>query len=191
MNLTINTHGLQLTHKLQTYVEKKTARLDRYMPNVADVNVDLSEQNAKNANERQVAQITVRDRRGTILRAEERGGDMFASVDVVMDKIYRQISRYKGKRQKRRRKGGGADEFAMAEPLPVEAAVVDQEPIVLRRKQFSLQPMALDEAVDQMELLGHDFFVFFSTEDDNVNVLYKRRDGNYGLLQPDVFEDEA
>ena len=191
MNLTINTHGLKLTQKLQTYVEKKTVRLDRYMPNVMTVNIDLSEQNAKNTNERQVAQITVRDKRGTILRAEERGGDIFASVDVVIDKMYRQISRYKGKRQQRRRKHGGIDEFALAEPLPVEAESVDQEPIILRRKQFSLQPMPLDEAVDQMELLGHDFFVFFSTEDSNVNVLYKRRDGNYGLLQPDVPEEDA
>ena len=190
MNLTINTHGLQLTQKLQTYVEKKTARLDRYMPNVMTVGIDLSEHNAKNVNERQVAQITVRDKRGTILRAEERGGDIFASVDVVMDKIYRQISRYKGKRQQRR-KSGGVDEFALAEPLPVEADIVEQEPIVLRRKQFSLQPMPLDEAMDQMELLGHDFFVFFSTEDSNVNVLYKRRDGNYGVLQPDVPDEIA
>ncbi len=188
MNLQINAHNLKLTPKLQTYVEKKTARLDRYMP-IAAVNIDLSEQNARKTTERQVAQITVRDKRGTILRAEERGGDIFASVDLVMDKIYRQISRYKGKQQKRR-KAGGIDEFAMLEPVPVEVPAEEREPVLVRRKQFSLQPMPLDEAIDQMELLGHDFFVFFSTEDDNVNVLYKRRDGDYGVLQPDVLEDE-
>lgn len=185
MDIKINTHGLSLNTKLKNYVEKKTARLDRYMPTLATVRVDLTEQNARNAAERQVAQITVRDKRGTILRAEERGSDIFASVDLVMDKMYRQISRYKGKQQKRRKKGG-IDEFAMAEPLPVEAKAAESDPIVIKRKQFSLQPMPLDEAVDQMELLGHDFFVFFSTEDDNVNVVYRRKDGNYGVLQPDV-----
>ena len=141
MDLTINVHGLSLTRKLQDYVEKKTQRLDRYMPTLTTVRVDLSERKAKNATERQVAQITVRDKRGTILRAEERGSDIFASVDVVMDKIYRQISRYKGKRQKRRRKQGDVDEFAMAEPLPIEEVVSEDEPTILRRKQFSLRPM--------------------------------------------------
>lgn len=92
MELAIFTHHMELTPRLENYVAKKTERLDRYMPNLSEIRVDLTEQNARSALERQIAQITIRDNRGTILRAEERSNDMFASIDAVIDKIYRQIS---------------------------------------------------------------------------------------------------
>lgn len=186
MELSIHVTGLKLTDRLQTYVEKKTERLDRYMPTLADVRVDLAEQKSKQVTGRQIAQITVRDDRGTILRAEERSNDIFAAVDAVLDKIYRQINRYRGKRRQRRRANGGVDEVVVAEPLPIDLEEDDIEPIVVRQKQFSLQPMSLEEAGEQMELLGHDFFVFFNRESDMINVLYRRRDGNYGLLMPEL-----
>lgn len=187
MELTINAHNMRLTSSLRTYVEKKIDRLDRYMPNLRDVHVDLAERKARNVNQRQRAQITVRNERGTILRAEESSNDIFAAIDSVVDKIYRQIVRYRGKRKSRRR-NGDVDEFAMMEPVPIDSATIEAEPevTVVRRKQFSLRPMSVDEAGDQMELLGHDFFVFFNQDDDQVNVLYKRKDGNYGLLQPSL-----
>jgi len=89
MEISINTHNVELTQRLQNHIERKTSRLDRYMPNLAEVRVDLSSQKTRNVVERQVAQVTVRDDRGTILRAEERSSDMFASVDAVIDKLYR------------------------------------------------------------------------------------------------------
>jgi putative sigma-54 modulation protein len=153
---------------------------------LTDVRVDLSSQNTRNALQRQSAQITVRDGRGTILRAEERSNDMFASVDAVIDKLYRQIKRYRGKRRDNRR-GGGQDEMVIGEPLPFEEAEeldVDEEISIVRRKQFPLRPMLSDEAIEQMELLGHNFFVFFNADEEAVNVVYRRHDGNYGLLQP-------
>jgi putative sigma-54 modulation protein len=188
MEILIHSRNLEVSERLQQYVEKKTQRLDRYMPSLSEVRVDLSEENTKSAVERQVAQITIRDERGTILRAEERSNDMFASVDAVVDKLYRQINRYRGKRKDRRRAGNG--DVMEFEPLPFEAEVLEEETApgreIVRRKRFQLQPMSPEEAVDQMELLGHDFFLFFNPDDEAVNVVYKRHDGDYGLLQPEL-----
>lgn len=188
MDLSINSRNIELTTRLQNYVEKKTGRLDRYMPNLTEVRVDLSSEKARSSVERQVAQITVRDNRGTILRAEERNSDMFAAVDAVVDKLYRQIQRYQGKRRRRWRNAGQQNEDFMGEPLPVEDDFEEEstEPTIVRMKRFPMRPMSPEEAVDQIELLGHDFFVFFNTEDDGVNVLYRRHDQNYGLLQPEL-----
>ena len=190
MEISINTHNVELTQRLQNHIERKTARLDRYMPNLAEIRVDLSSQKTRNVVERQVAQITVRDDRGTILRAEERSSDMFAAIDAVIDKLYRQIKRYRGKRFDKRRSGAEYDDAWLGEPLPpeVEEELEEEgEPAIVRHKQFSLRPMSPDEAIDQMELLGHSFFVYFDLDDETVNVVYRRHDGNYGVLQP-VFD---
>ena len=185
MELNIHGHNLEITTRVRDYVEKKTARLDRYMPSLNSIRVDLTTENTRSAVERQVAQITIRDDRGTILRAEERNSDIFAAVDSVIDKLYRQIERYRGKR-KRKYRSGASQEFDLGEPLPVDADEdMDSEQIIVRTKRFALQPMSEEEAIDQMELLGHDFFVFFNIADNAINVLYQRHDGNYGLLQPE------
>ncbi|WP_420641776.1 ribosome hibernation-promoting factor, HPF/YfiA family [Candidatus Leptofilum sp.] len=187
MELSVNGRNMEVTTRLRNYVEKKTGKLDRYMPNLAEIHVDLSETNARNVVERQVAQITIRDNRGTILRAEERSNDMFASVDAVVDKLYRQISRYRGKRRRKWRGNGNNEELIVGDPLPFEEETADSdEPSIVRTKRFTMRPMSADEAVDQIELLGHDFFVFFNADEQAVNVLYRRRDNNYGLLQPDM-----
>ena len=186
MDVSINTHGVDITDKLQDHVERKTARLDRYMPNLVETRVDLSTQNTRSAVERQVAQVTVRDNRGTILRAEERNSDMFAAIDAAVDKLYRQINRYRGKRRQNRRGGGAAEEYIVGEPLPFEDEMDSDEPelSIVRRKSFAMRPMVSEEAIEQMELLGHSFFVFFNMDEETINVVYKRDDGNYGLLQP-------
>jgi len=188
MELSVNGRNMEVTTRLRNYVEKKTVKLDRYMPNLAEIHVDLSETNARSAVERQVAQITIRDNRGTILRAEERSNDMFASIDAVVDKLYRQISRYRGKRRSKWRGGSdGSEEPMLGEPLPLEEEIVESEqPSIVRTKRFTMRPMSPEEAVDQIELLGHDFFVFYNADAQAVNVLYRRRDSNYGLLQPDL-----
>lgn len=189
MEILIHSHNMEVSDRLQNYVEKKTMRLDRYLPNLAEVRVDLSEENTRSAVQRHVAQVTIRDDRGTILRAEERSNDMFAAVDAVVDKLYRQINRYRGKRRRNRRAGSGVDELVDYEPLPLDEEDLEEEigtREIARRKRFPLQPMSIDEAVDQMELLGHDFFVFFNPDEQAVNVVYKRHDGNYGLLLPEL-----
>jgi putative sigma-54 modulation protein len=188
MELLINSRNLEVTTRLRNYVEKKTGRLDRYMPNLAEVHVDLSAQKARSAVERQVAQVTIRDDRGTILRAEEHSNDIFAAVDAVVDKLYRQIQRYRGKRKRKWRANGNSIDDFTGEPLPFddEPDLEDDDQSIVKYKRFPMQPMSTDEAIDQMDLLGHDFFVFFNPEENSVNVVYKRHDGNYGLLQPEM-----
>jgi len=128
-----------------------------------------------------VCQATLRAN-GTILRAEERSDDMFTSIDAVLDKMYRQIARYKGKRKNRWRGAG-----AQVEPLPLE---IEEEPEeesrIVRYKRFAMAPMNPEEAVEQMELLGHDFFVFYNADEGQINVLYRRKDSDYGVIQPEL-----
>jgi len=184
MELQIFANNMDLTPRLRDYVEKKTARLDRYLPNLASVQVELAMENTRSAVQRHVAEITIRDERGTILRAEERNSDIFAAIDAVVDKLYRQIERYRGKKRSKVR--GKGEELDLGEPLPIAEELVEEEQNIVRFKRFALHPMSPEEAVDQMELLGHDFYVFFNSNDDAVNVIYRRRDGSYGLLQPEM-----
>src|SRR5690606_7108355 len=184
MELQILSNNMDVTPRLRNYVEKKTARLDRYLPNLSSVQVELAMENTRSAVQRHVAEITIRDERGTILRAEERNSDMFAAIDAVVDKLYRQIERYRGKRKRKTR--GKAEEQELGEPLPIAEELVEEEQAIVRHKRFALHPMSAEEAIDQMELLGHDFYVFFNSEDDAVNVIYRRRDGTFGLLQPEM-----
>ena len=187
MDIRIHSHSMDVSDRLRDHIERKTTRLDRYMPGIVEVRVDLSEESTRSAGERFIAQVTVREERGTILRAEERTNDMFASVDAVVDKLYRQINRFQGKRRRNRR--GGNDEFMEFEPLPLDVDALEEDSDgseIVRRKRFPLQPMSPEEAADQMELLGHDFFVFFNPDEQAVNVIYRRHDGDYGLLLPEL-----
>jgi putative sigma-54 modulation protein len=177
MQLIIKAKNIEVTEWLREYVETKIGKLDRYLPSVSEARVELSTEKVKSAQDRQVVQVTLRSN-GTILRAEERTDDIFASIDAVSDKIHRQIARYKGKRRARGRRLRG-------EPLPIEEMEEEAHRIV-RVKQFSMIPMTQDEAIEQMELLGHDFFVFFNSEVEGINVLYRRKDGDYGLIQPEL-----
>jgi len=177
MEVSIFTRNLELSPSLREHVQEKVERLDRYLPTIDAARVDLAMENTRSPNDRQVAQLTVRAR-GTILRAEERTQDIFASVDAVLDKMYHQIARYKGKRQDRW--------HAATEELPIEEPVDESAGEIVRVKRFELRPMAEEEAIEQMELLGHHFYVFLNADDDAINVVYKRKDGNYGLLQPEL-----
>jgi len=180
MELQITGRNMEVTQRLDDYVQRKVGKLDRYMPTIVSARMELSLENTRSAADRQVAQLTVRSDRGVILRAEERTGDMFASIDTVMDKMYRQIARYKGKRQRARR-GTPIEDLG----LPIED-FEEEEGQIVRTKRFSLVPMMQEEAIEQMELLGHDFFVFYNAEEDGINVLYRRTDGDYGLLIPEL-----
>ena len=182
MELQITGRNMDVTQRLDDYVQRKAGKLDRYMPNISSARMDLSVENTKSAADRQVAQLTIRSDRGVILRTEERTGDMFTSIDTVVDKMYRQIARYKGKRQRARRETPPEDLG-----LPIETVAFDEEEgQVVRTKRFSVAPMVQEEAVEQMELLGHDFFVFYNADEEGINVLYCRKDGNYGLLIPEL-----
>lgn len=178
MDVSIFTRKLDMTPRLREYVETKVEKLDRYLPTIEEVRIDLETEDTRSDEDRQVAQLTVWTG-GTILRAEERTGDIFASVDAVLDKMYRQIARYKGKRLDRW--------HSSVEPLPIEE-LEEEEPQgeIVRVKRFEVRPMTPEEAIEQMELLGHHFFVFLNAEEGTLNTVYKRRDDNYGLLQPQI-----
>ena len=177
MQLIIQGKNIEVTDRLGEYIEKKVGKLDRYLPTMTEARVELSVESAKSAKDRQVAQLTVRSK-GTLLRAEERSADMFTSIDAIVDKMYRQIVRYKGKRYGR---GRGPGEIPPVEEFEEEAL-----PSIVRTKRFQVIPMDEEEAIEQMELLGHDFFIFFNVSTDGINVLYRRKDGNYGLLEPEL-----
>lgn len=193
MELKIHARNVDVNTRLQDHVEKKVNKLDRYLPNIDEVRVDLAVERRKQGGDQCIAQLTVRNERGVILRSEEkRQGDIYSALDVALDKMYRQISRYKGKRKHR---GAGRyevteAELALMEPLPVDdvAGEADEEErvAIVRRKQVALIPMSEDEAIEQMELLGHNFFVFYNAETARIGVLYRRDDGNYGVLEPEI-----
>jgi putative sigma-54 modulation protein len=178
MQLIVQGKNIEITDRLREYAEKKVGKLDRYLPTITEARMELSVEGAKSAKDRQVAQLTVRTR-GTLLRAEERSADMFASIDAIVDKMYRQIVRYKGKRYGR---GRGPGETPPVAEFEEEEAL----PRIVRTKRFQVVPMDEEEAIEQMELLGHDFFVFFNVNTSEINVLYRRKDGNYGLIEPEM-----
>jgi putative sigma-54 modulation protein len=187
MQLIVTGKNLEVTDWLSEYVQKKVSRLDRHLPTITDARVELSVQNTRAAKDRQVAQITLRTKRA-VLRAEESSADMFASIDAALDKIERQISSYKGKRwAKRGGANGDAETVSEAElEAELEEETADEATRISRVKRFAMVPMDEEEAIDQLELLGHDFFVFFNVNANQINVVYRRRDGAYGLIQPDI-----
>lgn len=182
MELNIKGKNIEVTDRLRDHVQRKIGKLDRYLPTITEAWVELTVEGARAAQDRQVCQVTIRSN-GVILRAEERADDMFTAIDTVLDRMYRKIARYKGRRADRWR-GAGVN----VEPLPIETEQeADETPAaIVRRKRFQMTPMLPEEAVEQMELLGHDFFVFFNAEEGQTNVLYRRKDGTYGLLQPEL-----
>ena len=176
-------HNMRLTDNVRDYVEKKAAKLERFLQEIDEVRVELSHiKSARSALDRQVAQITVHGK-GFILRSEERADDIHAAFDAALEKVQRQIDRYKGKHYHGRGDGRSAAEV-LEEDLPVDETG-ELLPLIAKRKKFIVFPMNEDEAVEQMRLLGHDnFFVFFNAEQNSMQVLYRRRNGTYGLIEP-------
>jgi len=175
--------NMRLTDNTREYVEKKAAKLERYLQEIDEIRVELSSSKAaRNVNDRHVAQVTLRGK-GFILRTEERADDLHAAIDDALDKIQRQIERYKGKHYRGRGDGRSAAEV-YDEEWPVDETG-ELLPLIARRKKFVLIPMSEDEAIEQMRLLGHNnFFVFFNAEKNSIQVLYRRNNGAYGLIEP-------
>jgi putative sigma-54 modulation protein len=149
--------------------------------------MELSQEETRSAQHRMTAQLTVRSR-GKVLRAEERDQDLFAAIDLVAEKMQRQITRFKD-RLYSRGQVRGAETVRVPEAVePLLDVAAEAEPVgsIVRTKAFPVTPMNPEEAIEQMELLGHDFFVFYNSDVDGINVLYRRRTGDYGLLQPEL-----
>jgi putative sigma-54 modulation protein len=189
MQLTVHGRNVEVTDWIRGYVEKKVDRLERYLPQMKEIRAELTQRDTRSANDRYTAQITVLAG-GQILRAEESTSDIFASIDATIDKMSKQVRRFKGRRYDSKRRASAA--ISMEAEMVDDAAVLEAEAEegqvatgqIMRRKEFMLQPMNEDEAVEQMELLGHDFYIFFNPDVNAINVIYRRKDENYGLLQP-------
>ncbi|HNT73399.1 MAG TPA: ribosome-associated translation inhibitor RaiA [Anaerolineae bacterium] len=180
--LKIYSRNLELTERLRDYVEKKMTKFERYLPNIESMRVDLAESNARDSARRMVAQITIYVPK-SILRAEERGSDIFSTVDSVMDKMYRRIERYKGRRQTMR---PVPEVEKVAVPVSEEEEPAEEGfiPEIVRVKEFEVSSITPEEAIEQMELLGHRFYIYVDGNDGRLSVIYRREDGNYGVLKP-------
>jgi putative sigma-54 modulation protein len=181
-NLEIFGSEFEVTDHIRDYVTKKIEKLDRHLGKIDDIRVDLAYvKAARSAADRYVAQMTVRGK-GFILRAEERADDIRTAMDTTIDKLSRQIDRFKGKRRGRGDGKSALDVAVEIEPISEEA---ETAPVIARRKAFAVIPMDEIEAIEHMKLLGHDnFFIFCNAKSGTVNVLYRRRDGTYGLIEP-------
>lgn len=173
MKVIITSKNMNASDHLKQTIESKIDRLGKYFSNDIVANVTLSMEKG-----RQKIEATI-NAKGTIFRAEETTNDIYTGVDRIVEKLSSQMSRFKTKLQ---RKHKDHKELLFAE-IPEAADEELEEMRVVRRKQFDLKPMTVDEAIMQMELLEHTFFVFLNVESDTVNVVYKRKDNNYGLLE--------
>lgn len=180
--------NLEVKEDIRDYINKKVAKLDRYLIGIEEARVDLAHsKSARNIADRQIAQITVQGK-GFILRAEERAETFYAALDQALEKIQRRMERYKGKRLQRPDRRP-TEEIVPAAAVSLSGADDEEEftPVIARRKKFTLIPMDEMEALEQMNMLGHNnFFVFYNANTNMVNVLYKRRDGAYGLIEPEI-----
>jgi putative sigma-54 modulation protein len=178
----VQTRNIRLTDKIEEYVTKKAGNLDHYLPAIEDARVELSHfKAARDANDRNVAQITVHGK-GFTLRSEVRSDEALAAFDGALDNMQRQIERHKGKHYHGR--GDGRSAADVADEI-IDDETGELSPLVARRKKFVLYPMNEEEAVVQMRNLGHDnFFVFYNATTSKINVLYRRRNGSYGLIEP-------
>ena len=195
MDIEIQGHNLRVSDALNSYVQKKLGKLDRYLPNITEVRVELGREHTRRGEDLAVAQITVRHSRGAILRAQETmAGEIESALNLAVDKMYRQIQRFKGKRIRKGRERFSAtvEELNAAEAIPdldsdgniLEELADDSE--IIRRKNVAVIAMNEEEAIEQMELLGHTFFIFFNQTTGGINVIYKRRAGGYGVLNPQI-----
>jgi putative sigma-54 modulation protein len=177
VRLQVKGRNLEVTDAIRSYAQEKLGKLDRQLHDPTRVELELMVERNPSIAANQIAEATIWTK-GPILRARESSHDMKASIDQLVEKLERQVTRYREKRQRKpaRRDGGAAD---LPQGIPVES-----EPVIVKSKQFPVKPMTPEEAVLQLELVGHDFFVFRNADSGEVNVVYRRRDGAYGLIEP-------
>jgi len=185
MKFMIRGENIQLTEALRKYVEKKLSKLERYFESPLDSEVHVTLSVAKDV---QNVEVTI-PLTGLMLRAEEKTHDMYASIDLVVDKLERQIRKHKTKVNRKFRQMLGKDVLLTEQDLASASLEEDgfeaeDEFEVVRTKRFDLKPMDVDEAILQMNMVGHNFFVFANSDSQQVNVVYKRNDGKYGLIEP-------
>ena len=187
MDIMIKCRNGKATEEERTYLENKLRKLERYFDELGSVHIDLSRVQLRGSGETQIVQATLNAERGTMIRAEERDPDFRAAVDRLHDTLQRQLTRYKDRHYRRgkgRRVSIAGEALSTGDVAPSSAN--GSGPHLVKIKQFVYKPMDSEEAIEQMELLGHDFFVFTDAASNQVNVVYRRHDGNYGLIEQEV-----
>ena len=181
LNFNIRGENIEVTPAIRDYVEGKIEKVERYFNEDINANANV---NLKVYNDKQTKVEVTIPMKNLTLRAEERNNDMYAAVDLIVDKLERQIRKHKTKvnRKFSEREGAGLY-FANVAQNGAAADLAEEEYTVVRTKQFDLKPMDEEEAILQMNMLGHDFYIFTDAESDSTNIVYKRRDGKYGLIE--------
>jgi putative sigma-54 modulation protein len=172
-------NNVEVSETIRAYVEKKVGKLGRYLPTLDECKVEISREGAKLPEQRFTVQVTL-DSRGVLIRAQEKSKDMRTAIDKIVNVLSKRIERYKGKLYDKNRGVSFARQGAAIEEEEIEAPKR-----VVKTKHFLVKPMPIDEAISQMELLGHDFFLFVDADTERLNLLYRRDDGNYGLIEPE------
>ena len=172
MNINVRGKNVQVTPALKDHVEKRIGKLGRFFDTEQEAQVTLTVEK-----DRHKIEVTM-PLNGYLLRGEEETGDMYASIDSVVDKLEKQVEKYKTRVSRKIRDVGNIKE------MPPLTEAIEEEPQLVRTKKFAFKPMPVEEAILQMNLVGHSFFVFSNAETEEVNVVYKRKDGNYGLIEP-------
>jgi len=184
MEVTIKGKNLQVSDALKDYPQKKVSKLEQHFATIKEAVVTMSQQRTQH-----IVEVTL-EGDGVLIRGEERSQDMYASIDQVVEKLDKQISKLKSKLIEKPRsetaRVQAEIESAAATAIIPETAAEAEEPRIVRTKRVAVKPMPPDEAAQQMELLDHDFFVFLNSETGQLNVLYRRKDGNYGLIEPEA-----
>ena len=174
----------EITGAMEDYARNKLSKLSRYLPAIDDLQVEITEEQTRSPEDRFTVQVTVRTK-GALFRGEERSQNVNAAIDNVLEVLARRIKRHKDKRNK---KGKGVSLARQA--YETEDVLQNEEdqlwPEVVRVKRFPVRSMTVDEAAEQMELLSHDFFLFVNAENGSLNLVYRRKDGNYGLIEPQL-----
>ncbi len=188
MHYNIRGENIEVTPAIREYVEKKVGKLERYFDTtpVADVNVKLQLINSSESS----IEVTIPMPR-LLLRGEETNADMYAAIDVVVEKLERQIRKHKTKVNRKFRQEGSLKHMFKNELEPLREEIIEEEYEeddlqVVRTKRFNLKPMDAEEAILQMDLLGHNFFVFSDADSGSTNVVYRRKDGKYGLIESEA-----
>jgi putative sigma-54 modulation protein len=175
VRLEVKGRNVEVSDELRAYVEEKLGRLERLLRRDARLEVELAVERNPSIAASQVAEATVWSK-GPVLRARESSSDMRASIDLLVGKLERQAERAREKRRSRSTRAAGGP--------PESAPRHESRPAIVKTKRFPIKPMTADEAVLQLELVGHDFFVFRNVDTEDVNVVYRRRHGDYGLIEP-------
>ena len=176
MRLQVKGRNVEVSEQIRNYAQEKLRKLDRLVADPTRIELELALEKNPSIAANHIAEATVWTK-GPVLRARESSADMKASIDQLVDKLERQVKRYREKRRPRRHTRADST----APPLPAS----EGEPTIVKTKQFAVKPMTPEEAVLQLELVGHDFFVFRNADSGEVNVLYRRRDGDFGLIEPE------